>query len=62
MKIVVGAIQGLLAGLLLGLGLALMLITYAKIAAGTKAPFVVIGVVALVGALLGLMPARSTGS
>ena len=55
-------IQGLLSGLFLGLGFALMLIAYAKIAAGTKAPWVVMGIVALVGALLGLLPTRSTKS
>lgn len=54
-------VQGLVSGLLLGLGIAVMLILYAKAAAGTKAPWVVMAVMALIGAAIGLLPSRGDG-
>ncbi len=60
--LVIRLVQGFFSGLLLGLGIALMLITYAKIAAGTKAPWVVVGIVTLIGTALGLLASRSNRS
>ena len=56
---VVGLVQGFVSGLLLGLGIALMLITYAKIAARTKAPWIILAIVALAGSALGVLASRS---
>jgi predicted lipid-binding transport protein (Tim44 family) len=52
---------GLFFGLLLGAGLAMMSVLYAVAAAGTKAPWVVLGVMTLLGLLVGLVPRRRTG-
>lgn len=48
-------VGGIVSGLLLGLGVALLLFSYAKIALGTGAVPVVIGIGTAVGLLLGIL-------
>lgn len=52
-------VLGIVGGFMFGLGLALMLILYSKIALGTKAPWVVVGVFVVIGIVLGALPRRA---
>ena len=48
-------VLGIISGFLLGLGVALLLFSYAKIAAGTNAPTVVVLVGTVAGLALGIL-------